>query len=113
MISSHTFRDEVELQLEVDILNFGWLRQIAERDYGHKVGAESNRAVFDLVQALVGLGIALVGSARNDGERVLIHPWHERGEALREKLGREVNGASPKDRDWVFCLQLAKHYNRK
>jgi hypothetical protein len=113
MTAAHTFREEALRQLGDDILSFGWLRQIAERYFRHQVGAESRLAVFDLVQDLVESGIVVVGSARNNGSIVLIDPWHEKGEALRTRLEREVEAASPGDQDWVFWLQLAKHYNEK
>lgn len=107
------FREAAVSQLEGDILSFGWLRQMAELDFGYPAGAESVRAVFDVVQALVESGVSVVGNARNDGERVVIQPWPERNEALRMKLTRTVDAASSEDRDWVFWIQLVKHYNRK
>lgn len=107
------FYEATVKQLESDILSFGWLRQMAERDFGYPAGPESVRAVFDMVQTLVDSGVSVVGYARNNGERVVIQSWPERSEALREKLTRTVDAAIPEDRDWVFWIQLVKHYIRK
>src|SRR5450432_3247724 len=112
MISPHAFRDEVIRQLEDDILSFGWLRQMAELDFGHPAGANSREAVFDLVCSLVDSGLAVVGDAKNEGKKILIYPWCERGEALKEKMARELDEASSKDQNWVFWLQLSAHQKR-
>ncbi len=109
MVSRDTLRDEVIRQLEGDILSFGWLRQMAELEFGHPAGNASRIAVFDLVSALVDSGVAVVGDAKNDGKMVLVYPWCELGEALKERMRGAVDAASSEDQDWVFCLQLSAH----
>lgn len=110
MTPDHAFRDEVISQLEGDILSFGWLRQMAELEFGHAAGGDSRRAVFDLACTLADSGIAVVGDAKSDGKIVLISAWCQRGEALKEKMAGKVDGAPPEDRDWAFWLQLSVHH---
>ena len=109
MNSSDDFRAEVIRQLEGDILSFGWLRQMAEMEFGHSVGGASRKVVFDLACALVDLGVAVVGDAKNDGKMVLVYPWRERGEALKERMSRKVDSVSPQDQNCAFWLQLLAH----
>ncbi len=106
----HTLRDEILRQLETDILSYGWLRQLAKSD-SHG-SAESRHHVLDLVSALVDDGLAVVGLARSDDNMVVIYPWSERGEALKERMAREVDNVSPDDKDWVFWIQLSEHYKQ-
>ena len=112
MNPSQSFRDEALRQLQNDILSVGWLRQMAELDFAYGTD-ESLGAVFDLVVALVDSGVAVVGCARSNGKMVLIEPWEEKGQALKEKMNKEVDTAPPIDKDFAFWLQLTKHYNRK
>ena len=113
MISSSAFHDEVIRQLGGDILSFGWLCQMAELEFGHRAGTDSRNAVFDLICTLVDSGVALVGDAKNNGKVVLIYPWCERGEALKEKMTRTVDDVSPEDRAWAFWVQLLAHHDKK
>jgi hypothetical protein len=99
--------------LEGDVLSYGWLRQMAELNFGSLAGSERDRMVFDLVCDLIEAGVAVVGDAQNDGKMLLIHPWPERSAPLRERLERAVAEASPGDQDWAFWLQLTEHYGRK
>ncbi len=112
MNTSSSFRDEVLRQLKTDILSFGWLSQIAEREF-HYTASESKHYVFEVVSALADTGVAVIGAARIDGEIVLIDPWTESGAALKERMAHEVDAAPPGDKEWAFWLQLAEHYNRK
>lgn len=110
MTPAPTFRDEVLNHLDDDILSFGWLRQMAERDFGYPIAA-SRRAVIEMVFDLVQARIAVVGSAQSRGGMVIIQPWSEKGEALIEKMNQELDAVPPEECDWVFWLQLLEHYN--
>ena len=114
MLSHQTaaYRDEVVKQLHDDILSYGWLRQIAETQFGIPTNASSQREILDVFVSLIDSGSVVIGEARNEDGMVLIHSWSERGESLMTRIETVLEEASEEDRNWVFWLQLRSDYEK-
>jgi hypothetical protein len=66
---------EIQNQLEEDLLAYGWILQLA-RDSGDVVGGRAITDVaYEAVTALLSQGLAEIGDARLENDRVEFYAW--------------------------------------
>jgi len=101
---------EIEMQLDDDLLYFGWLLQIVQTQNPDSTELERIASVLDAVMYLHQRKTVVVGDAIQTAGMVCIRPWPESDERLRAKLELTINDASAGDRNFCFWIQLARHF---
>ena len=100
---------EIKVQLQDDILYFGWLCQLVRLIKPQPIDTEYVGTVVEAVIQLHQAGTIIIGNAREVDGVVLIEPWPERDKELRARVEWEIENANERDRDFCFWIQLADH----
>ena len=102
------FVTELRLQLDSDILEYGWILQVAGdcQVASDVIPVTITTAVYNAVAALLEEGAAEIGDAEDVGGYVTVHPWQgsfdERKSRLKEVIDRLGTTPEPGDGFWLI-----------
>ena len=97
--------DEIKLQLEDDILSFGWLRQLANTQNSERPESECVDAVISTVLKLHSDRQIVIGNAYESDNTVLVSSWTETNDVLAAKMRSETIRLDGTD-DQQFCFWI-------
>jgi hypothetical protein len=98
-------------QLKDDILDFGWLVQLARLQNPDRANSDHIRMVINCVACLHNEGKMVVGSAHINNGLVLIDPWPETSENLQRRMKRAIRDSVGDDRNYCFWIQRSDHFS--